>query len=377
MSKRYFVIILAAFCLFLVGWIYYISNQAKTTASIEEISVDWWGSGHADVSAEAFVHWSEDEPAEIPERCAKCHSGPSFLDFLGQDGSEEFVVDAPGPVEQVITCEVCHNEKAHDLERVTFPSGEELSLGAGNAVCGSCHSGMTAGTRVASTIADFDDDELVPDASFINPHYYYAAATAYGSEAKGGYEYTGKSYVGKFYHADGVQTCTECHDPHSLHMRKDYEGENATLCSACHSNVTGYKDYREVFVDGVDYDADGNVEGLYHEIQGLQSVLYNAIQLYAEEVIGTPIIWANQYPYLFKDTNGNGEADEDETIFPNAYSSFTSRLLRTGFNFQYSVKEPGAYVHNGKYMLQLLYDSIEDLAEVVDVPMDDLIRALE
>ncbi|MBM3138428.1 MAG: hypothetical protein FJZ98_09605, partial [Chloroflexi bacterium] len=367
-------IILVALVAFLAGWIFYISNQAKQTASIDRISVDWWGSAHADVTAQAFTHWSEDDPAEIPPNCAKCHSGPSFIDFLGQDGSAEFSVDKPGPIERVITCEVCHNEKAHALEMVTFPSGETLNLGFGNATCGTCHSGLSAGSRVTTVSAEFTDDQQIPDASFITPHYYYAAATLYGSEARGGYEYADASYIGKFYHAEPVQTCTQCHNPHSLRINRDFKGENVTLCGTCHSNVTGFADYKDIFVDGVDYDTDGAVEGLYHEIQGVQAILYQAIQLYAKEVIGTPILWADSFPYLFVDTNGNGTADEGEINFGNSYKVFTPRLLRAGFNYQFSIEDPAAYIHNGKYVLQLMYDSIADLASVVEFPYDELVR---
>ena len=53
----------------------------------------WAASGHADAEAEAFVHWDEDDPAEVPARCAKCHSTPGYLDFLGLDGTEAGAVD--------------------------------------------------------------------------------------------------------------------------------------------------------------------------------------------------------------------------------------------------------------------------------------------
>jgi len=377
MNKRLFIIILVIIAAFLAGWIYYISSQAKEAASIERISVDWWGSGHADKTAEAFTHWNEDDPAEIPTNCAKCHSGPSFIDFLGQDGSAEFSVDQPGQINRVITCEVCHNEKAHALDMVTFPSGETVELGKSNAICGSCHSGLSAGSRVTSVVAEIGDDEPVPDARFVTPHYYYAATTLYGSEAKGGYEYADAAYVGKFYHAEPVQSCIQCHDPHSLRINRDFEGENVSLCGTCHSNVTEYADYKEIFVDSVDYDADGTVEGLYHEIQGVQVVLYDALKLYAAEVIGVPLIWADSNPYLFIDTNGNGEADADEVDRSNAYTAFTPRLMRAGFNYQFSIEDPGAYVHNGKYVLQLMYDSIADLASVVDFSYDGLVRPVE
>jgi hypothetical protein len=42
-----------------------------------------------------------------------------------------------------------------------------------------------------------------------------------------------------------------------------------------------------------------------------------------------------------------------------------------------SLKDPAGYVHNGKYMLQLLYDAIEDLASVVKAPFSGLVRPVE
>lgn len=372
MNKRVFMISILVIAAALSGWYIYVSNQASQARSVQEVSVDWWNSAHADASAEAFIHWNEDDPAEVPAHCAKCHSGQAFLDYLGIDGTTAMAVDNPGEINSVISCEVCHNEAADVLTLVNFPSGVELEMNSGDALCGTCHSGLSEGDQVNSSSEGFGDDDVIPESSFINPHYAFASATHFGAEAMGGYQYEGKAYVGKFEHANGVETCTSCHEPHSLHMRKDYK--DANLCAACHSNVSGYPDYREVFVDGVDYDADGQVEGLYHEVQGVQDILYSSIQTYTAEIIGVPIGWADQFPYLFIDTNGNGEIEGDEASFMNRYVAFTPRLLRTAFNLQYSIKDPAGYVHNGKYMLQLLNDSIADLEEVIDVETSGLIR---
>lgn len=46
----------------------------------------WVASAHNDAESEAFVHWDADDPAQIPENCAKCHSTPGYIDFLGADG---------------------------------------------------------------------------------------------------------------------------------------------------------------------------------------------------------------------------------------------------------------------------------------------------
>lgn len=372
MNKRVFMISILAIACALVGWYIFVSKQASEARSVEEVSVDWWNSAHADASAEAFTNWNEDDPAEVPVFCAKCHSGQGFLDYLGIDGSAAMVVDSPGVINSVISCEACHNEAADALTLVKFPSGVELEMANEDALCGTCHSGRFAGDSVVSITEGFGDDEVIPEASFIHPHYAFASSTHFGAEAKGGYQYDDKVYAGKFEHADGADSCTSCHEPHSLNMRKDYD--DANLCAACHSNVSDYSDSRDVFVDGIDYDADGQVEGLYHEILGVQEILYASIQTYATEVIGTPVGWADQFPYLFKDTDGNGEIEGDEAAFPNQYVSFTPRLLRTTFNMQYSIKASAAYVHNPKYVLQLLHDSISDLAEEVEVESTGLIR---
>jgi predicted CXXCH cytochrome family protein len=376
MNKRTFIIALVLIVCTLIGWYIFVSFQAREARSVSEVSIDWWGSAHADAEAEAFIHWNEDDPAEIPTNCAKCHSGKAFLDYLGQDGTTAMVVDNPGTINSVITCEVCHNESADLLETAFFPSGVEIIMGHSDALCGTCHSGNGAGTRVVSASEGFADDEIIPEASFITPHYAYAAATSYGAEAQVGYQYDGKSYVGQFKHADGVETCTDCHDPHSLRMRKDYENPDANLCAACHSNVISFPDYRDVYVEGIDYDGDGTIEGLYHEIQGMQDILMMTLQTYANQTLEQPIGWTDQFPYLFKDANNDGKIDSDEAAFPNRYDIFTPRLLRAGFNYQFSVKDPAGYVHNGKYMLQLLYDAIEDLAEIVEVDMSALVRPL-
>lgn len=90
----------------------------------------------------------------------------------------------------------------------------------------------------------------------------------------------------------------------------------------------------------------------------MSDALYVAMQDYAKDVVGTAIVYdSHSYPYFFTDTNGNGEADEDEA----SYSTWSARLLRGAYNYQYAQKDPGSFAHNPKYMIQLLYDSLEDL----------------
>jgi len=125
-----------------------------------------------------------------------------------------------------------------------------------------------------------------------------------------------------------------------------------------------------------DYDGDGNFEeGIYNEITTLYDALYDAIQTYAADVAGTAIAYdSHAYPYWFIDTNENGEADPDEANFGNQYASWTPRLLRAAYNYQYVTKDPGAYSHNPLYIIQVLYDSLSDLGTQVDVDMTGMAR---
>ena len=329
----------------------------------------WEGSGHNDATAEAFRHWDEDDPQEVPPSCAKCHSSNGYLDFLGVDGSEKGVVDAAAPIDTTIGCETCHNSGTISKDSVVMPSGLELTGLGDESRCMECHQGRESKISVDESIvaAGVDEDTVSEDLGFRNIHYFAAAATKYGTEAKGGYEYDGKTYDAFFVHVEGYQTCNECHDPHSLELK-------VADCTTCHTNVSTVDDLRDVRMPGsvVDFDGDGNVEeGIYFEIEGVRAGLLLAIQAYAGEVAGGDIAYdSHVYPYFFSDTNGDGEAGEDEANFGNQYATWTPRLLKAAYNYQVSLKDPGAFAHGGKYILQLMIDSIENLNEAISSPVD-------
>ncbi len=70
-------------------------------------------------------------------------------------------------------------------------------------------------------------------------------------------------------------------------------------------------------------------------------------------------------PYFFIDGNANGVVDPEEANRANGYATWTPRLLRAAYNYQWVQKDPGAFTHNGKYILQVLYDSIADVGGTV------------
>ena len=334
---------------------------------------EWMASAHADYSAEAFTHWNEDDPAEIPTSCAKCHSTPGYLDYLGADGSAFEVVDSAAPVGTVIECQSCHNPVADTLDQVTFPSGVTLTgLDSAAARCMTCHQGRNSTDSVNEHItaaAATDADTVDEDLGFQNIHYFSAGATLYGGTVRGGYQYDGMSYDWKFAHVDGYDQCNNCHDPHSLEVKLDE-------CQTCHTEATTVEDLRDIRMMAslpVDYDGDGDLEeGIYYEITGLQEMLYTAIQAYASEDAGSTICYGpGAYPYWFIDTDSSGgECADSEASYPNRFASWTERLVRATYNYQFSKKDPGAFAHNAKYVIELLYDSIADLNSALSSPVD-------
>jgi len=331
----------------------------------------WVNSAHADKAAEAFNHWNEADPAEVPADCARCHSTPGYQDFVGADGSAVGSVDKNSPIGTVIECVACHNAGTVLLTSVTFPSGAEITGLGPEARCMVCHQGRASKVQIDSALDELGITENLDTPTdglgFINIHYFAAAATMYGTETKGGYEYDGKAYDAKNDHVAGYDTCVGCHNSHTLIPKVDE-------CKACHQNVNGLEDVKDIRMQGslVDYDGDGDTsEGIAYEIEGLESMLLQAIQAYASEVAGTAITYDQAtYPYFFIDTNGDGQTSADEAISGNAYASWTGRLIKAAYNYQTAIKDPGNFVHGGKYIIELLYDSIEDLNSALATPVD-------
>ncbi|MEO8391838.1 MAG: hypothetical protein ABI700_02495 [Chloroflexota bacterium] len=336
---------------------------------LAEIYKAWAGSAHADTTAEAFNHWNTE--GAVPESCARCHSTPGYIDFVGGDETTAFKVDAPAPIGTVVTCDACHNSAAVQLTSVTFPSGATIENVGTAARCMQCHQGRASTDSVNAAVEKAgltaDPDKVSPDLGFINIHYFAAAATLYGGEARGGYQYPDKIYQQRNMHAEGMNTCTSCHDQYTLAVKVD-------VCANCHEDVKSVDDLPYIRMNGslADYNGNGDtLEGIGEEIQGMQELALEAIQAYATDVAGTDIAYSpDAYPYFFVDTNSNGEVDTDEAASDNGYKAFTPRLLEAAYNYQVSIKDPGAFAHNPKYIIELLYDSTDSLNQAMKEPVD-------
>jgi hypothetical protein len=59
------------------------------------------------------------------------------------------------------------------------------------------------------------------------------------------------------------------------------------------------------------------------------------------------------------DADEDGEPDVDDKGATIRYNAFTPIMMQAAYNYNYYYRDPGAFTHNPKYILQFLYDSIE------------------
>jgi hypothetical protein len=314
-------------------------------------------------NTEPFRHWDgeEDGNGTVPFGCVKCHTATGLPLYIKNGGSE--VVTATGttvrtglssqPASNGFQCSTCHNESAwperYSVASVTFPSGKTVSLGGKDAdgkfvaddsnLCIMCHQGNESTTSVNNSLRGKDLDTVDASVRFKNVHYFAAGATLFGNDVQGAYQYEGQEYLGQNL-THPLNKCKDCHDVHALEPKVE-------ACATCHPGVE--PEAIRFATDTTDWDGDGDVtEGVSGEIDTLAEALLAEIQAYGEANGGAISYDAHAYPYWFG-ADGKG------------YATWTPRLVRAAFNYQYVQKDPGKYVHNPKYVMQFLIDSIADL----------------
>jgi hypothetical protein len=377
------------------------SCHAHDPASGEDnIVTQWVNSGHADGYGEPFNHWNATGEVEIG--CARCHSQAGFkqlADSSDANGIPAYTLNAFGtnPIftavtaqsaiyPKVLNCNTCHEENgggetvfgAGKIQQVVFPSGAIKTLGDSSNICMQCHQGRESGLSVVN--ATFPR-------SFINRHYFAEAAIYFGTEVTASYEYQGNTYLGKNQFAGHEQierqTCIHCHlnttNQETGGIKKDHDFfPNVEDCSSCHDNEQGGplencpdKDAegntlpfkclgRPSFYTNVDYDGDGIAESFRHEVDGMQATLLVDMNVYAKANGYTAVMYTpGVYPYWAKASCYL--SDPGCTPVSTGSYSFPNRsLLGAAFNY-HSAQDPGAGIHNHKYVIQTLYDSIGDL----------------
>lgn len=287
--------------------------------------------------------------------CQVCHTSTGFKNFVSNPttyspANNTFYLT--GNQKELLYCWACH--KVPGLESPTpdlrnpgptpFASSAILSSiqvqqlrtiidnigdkGASN-ICLTCHSGRNTGINVklaaniSTTFAGF------------NSHYAAAGGTLFGFIA---YEFEGRTYSRQTIHASfNDSPCTACHMPNKSHtfeaVVKDSSGRIVditafdTACKPCHSD-------KQALLSLTNQRKQEYEEAL----KVIQSLL---------EKKG--IYWKPTHPYFY-DEKGN------------QYSRWPDKdTLGVAFNLNLLLHEPGAYVHNPRYVKQVIYDSIDFL----------------
>jgi hypothetical protein len=238
-------------------------------------------------------------------------------------------------------------------------------------------------------------DAISTSIKFANPHYASAAATMQGSDARVGYQYATNwgsgnpsatagtsitSYADRNFHGVSQASCLSCHDPHAPTPLT----VTVSTCGRCHfnengtpvSSMTELEDARQ-FGFGGDIDGNGTLAPLKDEISGLGALLFKAIRNYAALKLKPICYSAATNPYWFNNTDTadtTGVCTAAEAIPSNVYDKYTDpvtavasngnwtpRLVRAAYNYQYLMKEPAAWAHNPRYIIEMLYDATRDL----------------
>jgi len=345
--------------------------------------------GHFDATAPAW--------AENAWPCNRCHTTIGFQNWVGLVGTAGYEGDSsgnywgstygsptpaitatPGPLQ----CAACHNSVTDavtaGITDILFPSNVKVSTTKVVALCGQCHMGRVSGPDITTAIGTTTTFTL----SFKNPHYLGAAGIMFGSNTHMMYEYTAKTYAaypvfygpgttngaapGPYGSPHGAK-CTGCHVANggdhftAVDLASTIPSGGSTrfpagsfgACNTCHANgPTG----------------DHRLEPVKANVAELAAQLLAGLNTYLT-ANGQPAICysftgaSGQY-FFYATTANAGAACTTEATSANVYKKFDAHALEAAFNLQWSQKEPGAFAHNGDYVLQTLIDSIQDLAGV-------------
>jgi hypothetical protein len=284
--------------------------------------------------------------------CVRCHDGRAYVNFTKGEGTNTSS-DVYGPDKHVtVTCETCHDPHAGGLRKApasadTLAGGfayDPSLLGTG-ATCADCHKYRGDGYHEVTNVR-------ITNVRW-GPHYGGALDVLLG---QGGYEYytdTPRSSA----HRSQENSCAACHmataggasrnllGDHSWKMTyTDGEGQRRDLteaCQNCHPGISSFAD-----IKGSDYNMNGVIEPFQDEVQGLLTMLAEALPPVGQSTIN----WQ--------------EIDNDNLEMKGAY-----------WNYRYVYYDHSLGIHNPKYVVALLQRSITALTGIEfentpDIPLE-------
>ena len=285
--------------------------------------------------------------------CQECHSGQGFIEMLEPTEYEGLHADALAAGElDGVTCTVCHDPHSGDnpgqlrtLQAVTLVGGELLDTGKEGQLCMQCHKARRdASTQIDSGYAHF------------GPHSSVQGDAVYGAS---GYEGVASNITGFQSSGHGLiaDACASCHvyatefDPVTDFANVGHTFEpRVESCNECHAQESGaaFDNIADVrTLRPKDYDADGSIEPLQTEVEGLVATLVEVLVVnYPDSLSGTDVTMpATSMADSLTNTVGDGSAEAQE-------------FREAGYNLVYVLNDGSLGIHNPAYIVQLLQQSI-------------------
>ncbi|MEW6751095.1 MAG: FlgD immunoglobulin-like domain containing protein [Candidatus Latescibacterota bacterium] len=291
---------------------------------------EWKVSGHGNAVEESSAG------------CMVCHNGAGFVERIdeGLDITQsDYATRVQTTGYEAISCQTCHDPHVDDEDHpfqlrtvadVELINGETVSEGGNGKLCMNCHKARRGGEEWASVYH-----------SRHNPHGSPQTDMLVGT---GAVEY-GRS-IRRSSHLYAVEgSCVGCHmqtveatlgttpnttpNPVFGHagghtfLSADEEEDLVEACVDCHGPMRSFD------IPKSDYDGDGSVEGVQTEIQGLLTMLGNALP-------------------------PNGPA-------VTVTQAYTAKQLRAAFNYAFVQNDGSQGIHNTQYAVGILQGSIRDL----------------
>jgi hypothetical protein len=358
-----------------------------------DINKEWANSKHADkLAADAWAHynWSCDAAncgGTFGDRtsCQRCHTTTGFAKYADalENGDTELAADIfagnkPQLVynanfkPEMLECKGCHINNRGNLRNPGaynasykipvggFPSSSPLNADISyqypnisiSNVCMPCHTGRTSGKALHDLNTGQSAAVNFSNFGFPDGHYLTAGGTMFKGTP---YEYVGRNYVDPAsYKHNQIGTpnapntgsngpCIGCHMDRTgmsgNHLFEPISTNTGTIivssgiCFSCHAGSS--IDFGTVVQDEKD-----NFE---FALEALEAQL-NLVSNYT---------FTTNYPY-FATTNWLSAGDSDTTGNTTGKNN-----LGAAFNFSLLYHEPGAYVHNSRYVKRILYDSLD------------------
>jgi hypothetical protein len=325
-------------------------HGAETKYSVRGDREQYLASGHRTIGHASYAN---------SEGCQGCHTHEGFVERMKKGKVDPKAVVANPSSIGCFTCHSPHETGDFSLRtaaKVTLTNGAVFDKGRSN-LCASCH-------RVVAVTKDEVKPRSIPF-DFWGAHHGPQADMLAGTNA---YEFPGKKYSSSAHARRSKAECITCHmtqpkqryalmptiGGHSFRIGGEVHeapklNNAGCLTSGCHDEMKQVAG-KHLFDSPAeaDYDGDGKVEMLQEEVQGLLERIINKQ--------GSGLLQTMKEPLY--DAKG---------AFIRSKTQYPLEVVAALYNYKFVLEDGSKGIHNSKYAIQLLIDSIKAL----DAGFDD------